>query len=144
MRVFNKPDKSTREEIVDVCKKIITKVMYYFFKIIYLGTASFRNGSLFTPLKENAPLIKQFGPMYIHFDEYLPYISRFSECFGEINVNENVQCVHGYAYSSGKHNIYTWVNEGKWVMMKTCFHDAKQIKMPKNCFRQRMYISLKR
>ena len=38
--------------------------------ILDLGTASFGNGSLFTELKENAPLIQNFWPMYIDFDEY--------------------------------------------------------------------------
>ena len=49
------------------------------------------------------------------------------------NVNKNIQCVHGYAYSSGKQKLCTWVNEESWGMMKTCFPDAKQItKFPKN------------
>ena len=43
-------------------------------------------------------------------------------------VNENIQCVYGYAYSSGKHKMCTWVDEDIWGMMKTCFTDAKQIK----------------
>ena len=47
--------------------------------ILYLGTASFVNVSLFTEPKEKAPLIKHFGPMYIDFDEYPPYSSRISE-----------------------------------------------------------------
>ena len=65
----------------------------------------------------------------IVFDEFPPYSGRISESF-EINVNENIQCVHGYAYSSGKQKMCTWVNEESWGTMKTCFTDAKQIK---NC-----------
>ena len=65
--------------------------------------------------------------MYIDFDEYPPYSGRISEIF-EKNVNENIQCVHGYAYSSHKQKMCTWVNEESWAMMKTCFPDAKQIK----------------
>ena len=48
-------------------------------------------------------------------------------------INENIQCVHGYACSSGKQKMCTWVNEESWGMMKTYFPDAKQIKKrPKN------------
>ena len=59
----------------------------YFFKIINLGTVSFGNESLFTQQKDNSPLIKYFGPMYIDFDEYPPYSGRNFENF-ENNVNE--------------------------------------------------------
>ena len=38
---LNKPHKSPRKDIFGVCKKILTKLKYYFFTIIYLGTASF-------------------------------------------------------------------------------------------------------
>ena len=48
--------------------------------------------------------------MYIDFDEHSPYGGRNSEIF-ETNVNENIQCVHGYEYSSGKHKMCTCVNE---------------------------------
>ena len=106
MRALNKPDTSPREEIFGVCKKIITKLTDYFFTIIDLGRASFGNESLFNQHKDNAPLIKQFGPMYIDFDEYPPYSGKNSENF-EKNVNENIQCVHGYAYSSGKQKMCT-------------------------------------
>ena len=44
------------------------------------------------------------------------------------NVNENIQCVHGYVYYSVKQKMCTWVNEESWGMMKTCFPDSKQIK----------------
>ena len=47
------------------------------------------------------------------------------------NVNENIQCDHGYAYSPGK-KVCTWVNEEFWAMIKTCFPDAKQIKQCPN------------
>ena len=56
------------------------------------------------------------------------------------NVNENIQCVHGYAYYSGKQKMCTRVNDESWEMMKNCFPDAKPIKNGKNCFMQRMYI----
>ena len=81
--------------------------------------------------------------MYINFDEYPPNSGRISETF-EKNVNENIQCVRGYVYSSAKQNICTWFNEESWGMMKNCFPDAKQIKKPKNCFMQRIYICSKR
>ena len=81
----------------------------YFFTIIDLGTASFGNEPLFTQQKEKIPLIECFGPMYIDFDEYPRYIGRNSEMF-ENNFNKNIQCVHGYAYSSGKQKMCTWVN----------------------------------
>ena len=69
--------------------------------------------------------------MYIDFDEYPRYSGRNSDFF-EKYVNENIKCEHGYAYSSGKHNMYTWVNEETWEMTKKCFPDANQInKFPK-------------
>ena len=70
--------------------------------------------------------------MYIDFDEYPTYSNRNSEHFEKIN--ENIQCVHGYAYSSRKHKMYTQLNEESWGMMKTYFPDAKQIKKPKMFF----------
>ena len=75
-------------------------------------------------------MIKCFGPIYIYFDEYPRYSGSKSEIF-EKNVNENIQCVHGYIYSSGKQKICIWVNEDSWEMMKYCFPDAKQKKCPK-------------
>ena len=80
--------------------------------------------------------------MYIDFDEYPPYSGR-NEKIAENNVNENVQCVHGYAYSSGKQKMCTWVNKESWGTMKTCFPDARQIKNPQKYFMQRMYICSK-
>ena len=41
--------------------------------ILDVGTTSFGNRSLFTELKENAPLLKYSGPMYIDFYEYLQF-----------------------------------------------------------------------
>ena len=64
---------------------------------------------------------------------YPRYSGRNSESF-EKHVNENIQCVHGYAYSSGKQKICTWVNEDSWGTMKTCFPDAKQIKNAQKLF----------
>ena len=101
VRALNKPDTSPIENIFGVCKTFITKLIDYFFTIFNLGTASFWNESLLTQQKENYPLIKCCGPMYIDFDEYPPYSGRNSEIF-EKKANENIQCVHGYAYYSGK------------------------------------------
>ena len=104
---LNKPDNSPKEEISGVCKKIIRKLTDYFFVILDLGTTSFVNGSFLTELKENAPLLEYFGPIYIDFDEYPCYSGRTSVIF-EKKVNESIQSDHGYAYSSGK---------------KSCAHD---------------------
>ena len=69
--------------------------------ILDLGIVSFGNGYLFTQLKENAALIKHFGPIYINFDEYPPYSDTIFKCF-EANVNANIKFEHGYPYSSSK------------------------------------------
>ena len=61
--------------------------------------------------------------MYIDFDEYPTYSGRNSEIF-QNNVNENIQCVHGYAYYSGKQKMSTWFKEEISGMMGTCFPDA--------------------
>ena len=103
---LNKPDISPREEIFGVWKTFITNLRDYFFTMIDLGTESFGNGSSFNKQKENAPLINIFRPMYIDFDEYPRYSGSISEIF-EKNANENIQCVHGYAYSSGKQKMWT-------------------------------------
>ena len=71
--------------------------------------------------------------MYIDFDEYPRYSGRNSEIF-EKYFNVNIQCVHGYAYSSGKQKLCTWVNEDRWEMMKNCFPDAKPIKNVQKLF----------
>ena len=81
MKALNKSDISPREEIFGVFKNFITKLTDYFFTIIDLWTASFGNESLFNQQKENDPLIKHFGPMYIGFDEYPPYSGRISDFF---------------------------------------------------------------
>ena len=60
--------------------------------ILYLGTASFGNEFLFTELKENAPLIKYFGPMYIDFDEYPRYSGRIYVIL-EKNMNEKFNVI---------------------------------------------------
>ena len=65
--------------------------------------------------------------MCIYFDEYPRYSGRNSEIF-EKYVNENIQCVRGYAYSSGKQKMCTSVNEESLGMMKTCFLIRNQIK----------------
>ena len=71
--------------------------------------------------------------MHIDIEDYPPYSGRNCEIF-EKNVNENIQCVHGYAYSSENQKIYTWVNEESWGIMKTCSPDAKQIRRHPNLF----------
>ena len=131
MKALNKTYKVPREEKYGVCKKFITKLTDYFFTIIDLGTTSFENEPSFTQQKEFFRLIKCFSPMYIDFDEYPLYSGINSEFFGKY-VNENIKCEHGYAYSSGKHNMCTWVNDDTWEMMKNCFPGAKQFnKRPK-------------
>ena len=65
--------------------------------------------------------------MYIDFDEYPCYSDRNSEIFVKY-VNKNIKCDHGYAYSSGKLNVCTWVNDDTWDTMKKHFPGAKQIK----------------
>ena len=65
--------------------------------------------------------------MCIDFDDYPRYSGRNSEIF-ENNVNENIQCVCGYAYSSGKHKICTLVHEDTCEMTKNCFPGANQKK----------------
>ena len=81
VKALNKADISPREEIFAVCKKFITNLTDYLFEIIDLGTASFVKESSFTQQKYNYQLIKQFGPIYIDFDEYPPYSVRISEFF---------------------------------------------------------------
>ena len=81
--------------------------------------------------------------MYIYFDEYPRYRGRNSENF-EKDVNVNIQCVHGYAYSSGKQKMCTWVNENSWEMMKNCFTDAKPIKKnSKTVYAKNVHMSKK-
>ena len=78
--------------------------------ILDLGTTSFGNSTLFTQPKENDTVLKHFGPMYIGFYEYPTYSGTISENF-ETNVNVNIQCDCGHAYSSSKVTICTWINE---------------------------------
>ena len=66
--------------------------------------------------------------MYIDFDEYSHYSGRNSASF-EKHVNEYIKCEHGFAYSAGQRNMYKWVNEDTWEIMKNCFPDANQINM---------------
>ena len=110
LKALNKSYKVPREEKYGVCKKIITKLTDYYFTIIELGTTSFGNYPSFTQQKEKFPLIKCSGPMCIDFYEYPRYSGRNSKKI-EKYVNESIKCDHGYAYSSGKHNMCTWVNE---------------------------------
>ena len=62
--------------------------------------------------------------MYINFDEYPPYSGQIYEIF-VTNVNNNIQCDHGYAYYSIKQEMCTRVNGESWKMMKNSFPDAK-------------------
>ena len=81
--------------------------------------------------------------MYIDFDEYPSHNGRISEIL-ENNINKNIQCVHGYEYSSGKHKMCTWVNEENWVMMKPYFPDVKKIKRClKRFYTKNVHISKK-
>ena len=87
MSALNKLYISPREEIFGVCKKCTTRLKNDFFTIIDLGPASFEHESLFTQQKENSPLIKHLGPLYIDFDEYPPYSGRISEKFEKMLMN---------------------------------------------------------
>ena len=82
--------------------------------IIYLGTASFGNETLFTQKKENYPLLKWFGPIYIDFEEYPPYSGRNSEMFEKMLMKifsvsmvmhilqVNRKCAHGLMRTVGE------------------------------------------
>ena len=110
MKALNKYFKVPGEKKYGVCKKFITKLTDYFFAIIDLGTTSFGNEPLFTQTKETCRLMKFSGPMFIDFDDYLHYSGRESTIF-EKDVNEDIKCEHGYAYSAGQRAICKWVNE---------------------------------
>ena len=74
MSDLNKPDKSLREEIFGVCKKVMKKLRYDFFTIIDLFTESFVNECLVTQQKENAPLIKKnWTNVYLFLGVYSLY-----------------------------------------------------------------------
>ena len=113
MKALNKIDNKPGYFILGVCKKIIRKLKYSSFTIFDKGTASFKNGNLFTALEENATLIKHFGPMHIYFDEYPPYSGAISGFF-ETNTNAHIWCDHGCPYSKIKGNIFTWINTKSW------------------------------
>ena len=66
--------------------------------------------------------------MFIDFDEYPHYSGRESIIF-EKDVNEDIKCEHGYAYSSVQRAICKWVNEDTWEIMKKFFPDATKIYM---------------
>ena len=61
-------------------------------------------------MKENAKLIKHFGPMYIDFDDYPSYSSALSENF-ETYISAHILCDKGYAYSTIKDNMLTWISK---------------------------------
>ena len=69
-----------------------------------MGTTSFGNEPLITQQKENCRSIKCFGTMFIDSDEYPHYSGRESTIF-EKDVNKDIKCEHGYAYSAGQHAI---------------------------------------
>ena len=48
--------------------------------------------------------------MYIDFNDYPPYSGRISGFFKQI-LMKIIQCDHGYAYSSRKQKMCTWVNK---------------------------------
>ena len=114
VRALNKPDTSPRENIFGVCKKIRTELTDYFFTIIDLGTTSFGNESLFTQQKENYPLIKFVGPIYIDFYKYPCYSGRNSEIFEKVLMKifsvfmvmhilrVNRKCAHGLMRKVGE------------------------------------------
>ena len=58
--------------------------------------------------------------MYIGFDECPLCNGATSEMF-ETNVNANVQCDHGYAYSSNKDKPCTRIIEEIWDVTKNIF-----------------------
>ena len=104
------------------------------------GTLSLENGSFLIELKENITLIKKSGPMYLNFDGYRPYSDAIFENV-EINVNANIQCDNGYAYSSSKEKIFTWINEESWEIMQTYFPDAKEVKnAPKQQYAKNVHM----
>ena len=63
VRDLNKIDRKPGDYIFGICNKFKRRLTDYFFTILDEGTASSENGSLFTQLKENATLIKHFGPI---------------------------------------------------------------------------------
>ena len=81
VKALNKINNEPGYCIFGVCNKFIRKLTDYFFTILDEGTASLGNMTLFTVLKENAELIKYFGPMYIDFDEYPTYSGAISGFF---------------------------------------------------------------
>ena len=139
LRALKKNWRVTRRRHTWCLQKLIRKLTDYFFMILDLGAASFGNGYLFTELKGNSPLIKKLGQCILILKSILPIVVEYLKCLKN-NVNENIQCDHGYAYYSGKNKMCAWVNEESWAMMKTCFTDANKIKKPQKHFMQRMYI----
>ena len=66
--------------------------------------------------------------MFIDFDEYPHYSGRESIIF-EKDVNEDIKCEHGYAYSAGQREICKLVNKDTWEITKKFFPDATKIYM---------------
>ena len=51
--------------------------------------------------------------MYLDFDEYPPCSGAISETF-ETNINDHIQCDHGFPYSTTKGNMLTCINKETW------------------------------
>ena len=69
--------------------------------------------------------------MYIDFDDYPSYSSALSENF-ETDINAHILCDKGYAYSTIKDNMLTWISKEIQEIMKICFPKAKQVKISQN------------
>ena len=91
MKELIKNDNKPGDWISGVCKTIIKKLIEKLFTIIDKETASLENKILSTSLTENATLIDVFEPMYIGFDEYLPYSGALYELF-EVNIPAHIWC----------------------------------------------------
>ena len=84
VKALKKIGNTLGEIISEVCKIIIRRFKDYLFTIIDEETASIFQKTLFAALTENSKLIKNFGPMYIDFDDYPPYSGEISENIKQI------------------------------------------------------------
>ena len=46
--------------------------------------------------KKKAMPTCEYGLMYLHLDDYLPYTGKNSDIF-ETYINSNLRCIHGYS-----------------------------------------------
>ena len=67
VKALNKIDNEPVDYIFGFCNEFIRKLTYYLFKILDKEALSLGDRNFFTALKENATLIKKFGPMYSDF-----------------------------------------------------------------------------